>query len=228
MLELRAGGDRRAPRPPAREACTASRTAVTVADRRAAHADRPSRGRRPPRRRPPRRRTAALRLAPGRRGACGRPGCGRDVGRSRGWVPHAARHRRHRGPVLRVVAPRAGAAERARSSTQQPDQQPSATAPPHRDERGIQSSAPAPASRHRRDDRADAAEGEHHDAPHGGRRSSSKPAPAATRTSSTIAMPTSSAILSAVPNSAIAASFAHGGARSMRAPPIAANGLAAG
>ena len=45
---------------------------------------------------------------------------------------------------------------------------------------------------------------------------------------STMAMPTRSAILSAVPNSAIAASFAHGGARSMSAAPIAANGLDSG
>ena len=44
----------------------------------------------------------------------------------------------------------------------------------------------------------------------------------------TIAMPTRSASLSFVPNSAIAASFAHGGARSMSADPITAKGLASG
>ena len=41
-------------------------------------------------------------------------------------------------------------------------------------------------------------------------------------------MPMSRAILSFVPNSAIAVSFAHAGARSIRAEPIAAIGLAPG
>ena len=63
--------------------------------------------------------------------------------------------------------------------------------------------------------------------PHGGRRASSTPAAPATATS-TIPMPTSSAALSAVPNSAIAASFAHGGARSIRNEPTTTNGLDAG
>ena len=53
------------------------------------------------------------------------------------------------------------------------------------------------------------------------------PAPAATA-SSTIAMPASRATLSAVPKSAIAVSFAQGGAASISAPPIAANGLDSG
>ncbi len=63
--------------------------------------------------------------------------------------------------------------------------------------------------------------------PHGGRRASSQPAVAA-RTSTTMPMPTRSAILSAVPKRAIAVSFAQDGARSMRAPPIATNGPAPG
>ena len=61
----------------------------------------------------------------------------------------------------------------------------------------------------------------------GGHFSSTRPATAATPTS-TMPMPTSRAILSFVPNSAIAASFAHVGARSIRAEPITANGLAPG
>ena len=60
--------------------------------------------------------------------------------------------------------------------------------------------------------------------PHGGRRASSTPAAPETATS-TIPMPMSSAALSPVPNSAIAASFAHGGARSIRNEPTTTNGL---
>ena len=63
--------------------------------------------------------------------------------------------------------------------------------------------------------------------PQGGHFSSTRPATAATPTS-TMPIPTSRAILSFVPKSVIAVSFAHAGAKSMRAEPIAANGLAPG
>ena len=63
--------------------------------------------------------------------------------------------------------------------------------------------------------------------PNGGRRASSTPAAPATAMS-TRPMPMSSAALSAVPKSAIAASFAHGGARSMSSDPTVTKGLDAG
>ncbi len=50
----------------------------------------------------------------------------------------------------------------------------------------------------------------------------------AAKPTSTMAIPTSRAILSFVPKSVIAASFAHVGAKSIRAAPITAKGLAPG
>ena len=156
------------------------------------------------------------------RGGAARPHAGRCAARP---AAPASRRRRMRHPRRRGVGDRAVRATGQRAVMSSPSAT-AAVTPATAD--GTQSSGPASARVIAASD-ADAAEREHHDREperrppqleQTGRRGDERRARSP--------MPTSRAILSFVPNSAIAASFAHGGARSMSAEPITANGLAPG
>ena len=176
---------------------SASRTAATVVRRRA-RASAADRGEdcRPPRRRPPTRRNARR-----SRGSA-------SSGSSRRRMPAT----RSRCPTARRGVERAGAS----SSSQQRDRGDDARATAD----GDPVERPASARVDRGDDRPTTPKTTHHDDAPGRPPQLEQPGGRGERRAATIAMPTRSAILSVVPKSAIAASFAHGGARSMSAEPI--------